>query len=187
MERDREGVRGDERWGLSGGCLRRCAPCPEPHTPGAAPGADVQEPEVVCMAREVVGVVQDILDKATEKGQEYLVLRIEGEGYFDWKNLAAQNQVKAGDTVRLRVSDGRFPRVYELEKLGDAESKRAQAQTGTAPPARTGSRDEFITRLSCARTASLALSVMQMPVKEKVEELFHLAEELEKWVKRVDA
>ncbi len=136
------------------------------------------------MAREVVGVVQDILGKATEKGQEYLVLRIEGEGYFDWKGLAAQNQVKAGDKVRLRVSDGQFPRIYDLEKVGDAEFKKAQAQAGTLPSARTGSRDEFITRLSCARSASLALSVVDLPVKEKVKELFHLAEELEKWVKR---
>jgi hypothetical protein len=136
------------------------------------------------MAKEVVGVVQDILDKATEKGQEYLLLRIEGEGYFDWKNLAAQNQVNPGDKVRLRVSDGRFPRVYDLEKLGDAEFKTAQAQAPTVPPTRTGSRDEFITRLSCTRTASLALSVVQMPVEEKVKELFHLAEELENWVKR---
>jgi hypothetical protein len=30
----------------------------------------------------------------------------------------------------------------------------------------------------------MALSVMDMPVKEKVKELFHLAEELEKWVRR---
>lgn len=136
------------------------------------------------MAREVVGVVQDILDKATGKGQEYLVLRIEGEGYFDWKGLVAQKQVKAGDKVRLRVSDGQFPRIYDLEKVPDAEFKKAQAQAPTVPVARTGSRDEFITRLSCARTASMALSVMDMSAKEKVKELFHLAEELEKWVKR---
>jgi len=155
-----------------------------PHAAGPVPGADVQEPEVVYMAREVVGVVQDILDRATEKGQEYLVLRIEGEGYFDWKGLVAQKQVKVGDKVRLRVSDGQFPRIYDLEKIGDAEFKKAQAQAGTAPLARTGSRDEFITRLSCARTASLALSVVQMPVKEKVKELFDLADELEKWVNR---
>jgi histone H3/H4 len=45
-------------------------------------------------------------------------------------------------------------------------------------------RDEFITRLSCARTASLAFSVVQMPVEEKLKELFHVAEELAKWVKR---
>ncbi len=122
-------------------------------------------------------------DDETEKGQEHLVLRIEGEGYFDWKGLVAQEQVKAGDKERLRVSDGQYPRIYDLEKLGDAEFKKAQAQAGTAPSARTGSRDEFIARLSCARTASLALSVVQMPVKEKVKELFHLAEELEKWVR----
>jgi len=136
------------------------------------------------MAREVVGVIQEILEKATEKGQEYLVLRIEGEGYFDWKGLVAQKQVKVGDKVRLRVSDGQFPRIYDLEKLGDAEFKKAQAQGGSVPSAGTGSRDEFIARLSCARSASLALSVVDMPVKEKVKELFHLAEELEKWVKR---
>jgi len=136
------------------------------------------------MAKEVVGVVQDILDKATEKGQEYVVLRIEGEGYFDWKGLAAQNHVKPEDKVRLRVGDGQYPRIYDLEKLGDAEFKKAQAQAERPPTARTGSRDELITRLSCARTASLALSVVQMPVKEKVKELFELAEELEKWVRR---
>ena len=136
------------------------------------------------MAREVVGVVQEILDKATEKGQEYLVLRIEGEGYFDWKGLVAQKQVKAGDKVRLRAGEGQYPRIYSVEKLGDAEFNKARAEIGTVPSARTGSRDEFIARLSCARTASMALSVVDMPVKEKVKELFHLAEELEKWVKR---
>ena len=169
---------------MSGARLREWPPRAAPHAPGLVPGADVQEPEVVCMAREIVGVVQDILDKATEKGQEYLVLRVEGEGYFDWKGLVAQKQVKAGDKVRLRVSDGQFPRIYDLEKLPDVEFTKAQVQAGTVPSARTGSRDEFITRLSCARTASMALSVVDMPVKEKVKELFHLAEELEKWVKR---
>jgi len=109
---------------------------------------------------------------------------LEGEGYFDWKGVVAQKQVKAGDKVRPRVSDGQFPRIYDLEKVPDAEFKKAQAQAGTVPSVRTGSRDEFIARLSCARTASLALSVVQMPVEEKTEELFHLAEELEKWVKR---
>jgi len=108
------------------------------------------------MAREVVGVVQDILDKATEKGQEYLVLRIEDEGYFDWKGLVAQKQVKVGDKVRLRVSDGQFPRIYDLEKVGDAEFKKAQAHGGTVPSARTGSR-ELITRLSCIRSAALGI------------------------------
>ena len=136
------------------------------------------------MAREVVGVVQELLDKATEKGQEYVVLRMGGEGFFDWKGLVAQKQVKAGDGVRLRVGEGQYPRVYDLEKLPEAEFKKAQAQAPTMPPVRTGSRDEFITRLSCLRSASLALSVVQMPVEEKVKELLHLAEELEKWVKR---
>ena len=152
--------------------------------PGRAPGADVQEPEVAWMAREIVGTVQEILDKATEKGQEYVVVRIQQQGYFDWRNLVAQEQVKAGDKVRLRVSDGQFPRIYDLEKLGDAEFKKAPARVGTAPSARTGWRDEFIARLSCLRSASLVVSVVQMPVKEKVKELFHLAEELEKWVSR---
>ena len=62
--------------------------------------------------------------------------------------------------------------------------EHVQAPGGAAPLPRTGSRDEFMTRLSCARTASLALSVVQMPVEEKVNELFHLAEELENWVNR---
>jgi len=61
------------------------------------------------------------------------------------------------------------------------------AKPRTVPAGRAGSRDEFITRLSCARTASLALSVVQMPAEEKVKELFHVAEELEKWVKRPSA
>lgn len=140
------------------------------------------------MAREIVGVVQDILDRATGKGQEYLVVRIGGEGFFDWKGLVAQHQVKVGDNVRLRVGEGQYPRVYDLEKLPEAEFKTAPAQVvPTGPAARAGSRDEFITRLSCARTASMALSVMDMPAREKVKELFHLAEELEKWVKRPSA
>ena len=62
--------------------------------------------------------------------------------------------------------------------------EHVQAPGGAAPSPRAGSRDEFITRLSWARTASMGLSVVDMPVKEKVKELFHLAEELEKWVKR---
>jgi len=134
------------------------------------------------MAKEVQGQVQEILDKVTDKGQEYLVLRIEGEGYFDWKGLVAQQQVKTGDVVRLRVSDGRFPRIYDLEKIGDREFKPAQAPS--AALARTGSRDEFISRLSCLRSASLAVGIEQMPIEKKIKELFQLAEALEKWVKR---
>lgn len=72
------------------------------------------------MAKEVVGVVQQRLDKATDKGRQYVVARIAGEGYFDWKGLTAENQVKRGDNVRLRVSDGRYRRIYDPEKLSDA-------------------------------------------------------------------
>ena len=70
------------------------------------------------MAREVIGKVQDVLDKATDKGKRYVVVRIDGEGYFDWKGLVAGNQVKVGDNVRLRVSNDRWPRIYSLAKLG---------------------------------------------------------------------
>jgi len=136
------------------------------------------------MAKEIVGAVQEMLDKTSDKGEEYVVIRIDGEGYFDWKGFAAKSQVKPGDAVRLRVSDGKWPRVYGLEKIDDGDFDTAQGTAKTTPSARAGSRDEFISRLSCARTASLALSVVQMPVEEKVKELFHLAEELEKWVNR---
>jgi len=82
---------------------------------------------------------------------------------------------EAGDS-QLPVRRSFQVRATEAIVLG-GEFKKAQAQAGTVPSSRTGSRDEFITRLSCARTASMALSVVDMPVKEKVKELFHLAEE----------
>lgn len=69
------------------------------------------------MAREVVGVVRDILDTATDRGKEYVVLRIDKEGYFDWNGLTAKKHVKQGDGVCLRVGGGRWPGVYDLEKL----------------------------------------------------------------------
>ncbi|MFO7898936.1 MAG: hypothetical protein R6V58_07735, partial [Planctomycetota bacterium] len=63
------------------------------------------------------------------------------------------------------------------------------AQTGskTAPSARTRSRDAFIARLCCARSAALALSSARMPAAGKRKQLFHLAEEIEKWVNRTPA
>ena len=142
------------------------------------------------MTREVVGVVQEMLDKSTDKGQEYVVIRVDGEGYFDWRGLAAENQVKTGDMVRLRVGSGKWPRVYDLEKLeGEAaQSAAAEAaasgQAAQRPAGRTYSRENVITRLSCARTASLVLSVAEMPLEDRAKELFRLADKLEEWVTR---
>ena len=47
-------------------------------------------------------------------------------------------------------------------------------QARISRPAPTHSRDKPITRLSCAPTTSLALSVVQMPVNERVKDLFLL-------------
>ena len=137
------------------------------------------------MTREVVGVVEEILEKSTGNGGNYLVLRINGEGYFDWRGLINENQVSVGDSVRLSVGTGKWPRVYDLEKLGDGEIRAAASSNKTSPAACRCSRDERITRLACARTASMALTRAKIPVKEKVKELFCLAEQLEKWVNRV--
>lgn len=80
-----------------------------------------------------VAVVEEMLDRSSEKGEECVVVRIDGEGYFDWIDLAAEKQVAVGDQVTLRVSNGQWPRIYDLEKLprDDAESERAKRKGQT--------------------------------------------------------
>lgn len=138
------------------------------------------------MAKEVIGVVEQMLDRKTDKGEEYVVLRIEGEGYFDWIDLAAEKRVAVGDRVRLRVSDGQWPKTLELEKLPQkqAKGKTASAQGNTPVSPGMQKREETITRLSCIRTAAVALSHAEIPQKELEQKFLGLAEQLEKWVGR---
>jgi hypothetical protein len=138
------------------------------------------------MRREVTGVVEQLLDRSTGKGKEYAVLRIGGEGYFDWSGLAAKNQVAEGDRVRLKVGEGRWPRVFDLEKLPPEKKEPGNAPAKAEPPvsARTQDREETITRLSCIRTAAVALSNADIPAEHIENRLVELAGKLEKWVTR---
>jgi hypothetical protein len=105
-----------------------------------------------------------------------------GEGYFDWSNLAVENQVKPGDRVKLEVGTGRWPRIYRLEKLGEGENEAGLGEAESGPAPRIGSRDEFITKLSCPRSAALVVTSIDAPAERKVEELLKLSERLEGWV-----
>ena len=91
-----------------------------------------------------------------------------------------------GDRVRLRVSDGQWPRVYDLEKLPQKPAKGKTASDQGKTPVSPGmqKREETITRLSCIRTAAVALSHTEMPVEQREKNLLELATKLEKWVKR---
>ena len=102
-----------------------------------------------------------------------------------WIDLAAEKQVAVGDRVRLRVSNGQWPRVYDLEKLPQKQAKGKAASKESTTPVSPGAqkRGETITRLSCARTAAVALSHADMPVEQLEKRLFELTKRLRSWIK----
>jgi len=78
----------------------------------------------------VTGVVEAILDRTTAKGKPYRVVRIEGEGYFDWNGCASEAGVSAGDAVKMLVAPGRFPRIMSLEKTDAADDEQCGTSEG---------------------------------------------------------
>ena len=84
--------------------------------------------------------------------------------------------------MKLRVGDGKWPRVFGLEKVADGEPAGEAGAVGTGLSARNRSGDEFTNRLLCARTASILVSAMDMSPEEKIKRFFGLAGEMEKWV-----
>ena len=84
------------------------------------------------MKRDVTGVVEALITGLSGEGKPYRLVRIQGEGYFDWDEHTSQAGVVEGDTVRLKVQPGPFPQIKSLAKIGNASED--QRTVGAAPP-----------------------------------------------------
>ena len=141
------------------------------------------------MAREseIEGTIQQILERKSAKGESYRVIRVAGEGYFDWTGVAEEVGVKEGDTVKLKVNGGEFPRIRSIEKSGNAEEDSAQnsdQSTDDAPETdgQIRPKDVLIVRMSCLRSATELLASLDADAEAKQQKVLTVAEAMTKWV-----
>ena len=127
--------------------------------------------------KNISGTVDNVIEKQSAEGGRYHVLRIEGEGYFDWQGHASEAAVKEGDAVKLTVSDGEFPRIQKIECVENGNG--SQAREDSTPPS---TKDLLIVRMSCLRSAAELLSSVDGPAAKKEKKLMALAAEMAKWV-----
>lgn len=82
--------------------------------------------------KEVVGLVQFTRDKQT-----YHLVRIDNEGYFAYRNevrdLIRKGRVPDGARVRLKVTEGDYPKILELTVLGQQELGNGPAPEAEQP------------------------------------------------------
>jgi len=130
------------------------------------------------MTKEIEGTVQEILDRQTDNGDSFRVVRLDdGEGYFDWKGRVAKSGVKEGDTVKLEVTQAKYPRIRRIERVDKGNSDVVAQADHEA-----NGRDVLITRMSCLRSATRLLAGSDEPVEAKRDKALALAEEMVAWV-----
>ena len=132
----------------------------------------------------VEGQVEQILEKTKDDGRAFHVVRINGEGYFDWDDLAEKLELEEGETVRLHVRPGRWPRIEKIERVSGESGDQTEKD---GPPSAVAAvswpdRETRITRLSCLRSACELLSVSEVPFHERRKEILALADKFVKWV-----
>jgi len=133
--------------------------------------------EVKDMTKHIEGQIERIIEKQAAQGGTFRVVRIDGDGYFDWNGHVAEAGVKEGDTVKLRVSDDQYPKVQGIEKLGDGGHEIAPQNNG-----KTNGRDLPIARMSCLRSAAELLADLDEPPEKRQSKVIAMAAEMEKWV-----
>lgn len=131
---------------------------------------------------QVEGEVEKILEGETRNGDGYLVVRICGQGYFDWHELSEKEGVHVGDCVRVDFEPGQWPRIQKIEKISEGENAGASGP-GASALERAERREGRIVRLSCLRTAAELLSQSDLGYEDKKAEVLVLAEEMAAWVK----
>lgn len=129
----------------------------------------------------VKGVVENIITKTDQRGKEFNVVRVNGQGYFDWNGNVAKAQVKEGDTVEMNVGAGQYPRIYEIKKL------QSSAPVQAALPNMTSVIDKRQCQIIRMAALKAAAELMQ---NEKLlsnpnwaEETIKIAKEFERWIK----
>lgn len=128
------------------------------------------------MTRNIEGTIEEILDKQAANGP-YRLVRIDGEGYFDFDGMAANAKVKGGDTVRLRATEGQWPKIRKIHRIGEPEP-----HAGRVPSDQPNGKDAQIVRMSCLRSAAELLAATNEPPEAKRDKALALAEEMVAWV-----
>ena len=67
--------------------------------------------------------IEQILDKATNTGKSFTVIRNNGDGYFVWDRKLMAG-INVGDKVRIEYSGDKFPKVLALAKIESAKVKQ---------------------------------------------------------------
>lgn len=71
---------------------------------------------------EVTGRIEEIVDKKSNTGKSYTIVKVDGKNYWDWKGWA--KNFNTGDQARISYHDGQYPRITKI-----AQSEEPAAQT----------------------------------------------------------
>ncbi len=132
---------------------------------------------------DVEGVVDQVIDKKDRKGQTYKLVRIGGEGYFDWNGKVANASITEGDSVRLRATEEEFSKIQSIEKN---ESKEPDTVTANQD-SKTNGRERNIIRISCLRSAAMLMANSEEQVEAKQEKVLAMAQAMAAWVTNATA
>ena len=123
------------------------------------------------------GVVEQLLDKVSDKVGPYKLVRIAGNGYFDFNGKIAKSGIREGDSVSLKASVEQFPKIRNIQKTESSEA--AAAPTGGG---KTSDREMAIIRLSCLRSAAMLMADSDEPIEAKQEKALAMAETMVAWI-----
>jgi len=130
----------------------------------------------------MTGIVEAITEKATQKGQKYLTLLIDGT----WGSFWGEADFSKGDSVEFEVQKkGQYTNYLNVRAGGTVEGSRSTpVSTGTSFS--RSDKEIAITRMACTRTAAQILTPFVPAKKETSQDrlvcVFNLAAALEDYV-----
>lgn len=128
------------------------------------------------------GIVEAITEKATQKGQKYLTLLIDGT----WGSFWGDADFSKGDSVEFEVQKkGQYTNYLNVRAAGSADTSGGTSRP-TQAPVGSSDRETKIIRQNVARTAAQLLAPFAPGKKETADDrlatVFNLAAKLEAYI-----
>jgi hypothetical protein len=128
------------------------------------------------------GIVEAITEKATQKGQKYHTLLIDGT----WGSFWGDVDFAKGDSVEYEAQKkGQYTNYLNVRAAGTADASAGTQDRGRAGISR-GDKETAITRMACTRTAAQLLTPFAPGKKETAQDrlatVFNVAAALEDYV-----
>ncbi|RLJ08636.1 MAG: hypothetical protein DRP12_00280 [Candidatus Aenigmatarchaeota archaeon] len=114
--------------------------------------------------------VSDITKKRTESGNDYLIVKSNGDVFYVW-DKALFGLLKPGKKLKVEILEGKYPRIISAEEVQEEKAD-------------LDGREERMIRMSALRDATILLSgVNGMIYEERVRQVKRLADQFELWIK----